>query len=54
MLILLVFKAMKIKLFNPLTPEVINIKLLPQKPYILQQTGDENIQTHQVEAAILI
>ena len=25
-----------------------------QYPYIIQQTGDENIQTYQVEAAILI
>ena len=30
------------------------MKLLPRYPYIIQQTGYENIQTHQVEAAILI
>ena len=35
-------------------PEVINVKLLPTNPYIIQETGDENIQTYQVEAAILI
>ena len=35
-------------------PEVINKNFSLQNPYILQQTGNENIQTHQVEAAILI
>ena len=25
-----------------------------QQPYIIQQTGDENTQTYQVEVAILI
>ena len=30
------------------------MKLLPRYPYIIQQTGYENIQTHQLEAAILI
>ena len=33
---------------------MINVKLLPTNPYIIQETGDENIQTYQVEAAILI
>ena len=35
-------------------PEVINKNFSPQHPYILQQTGNENIQAYQVEAAILI
>ena len=35
-------------------PEVINVNLLPTNPYIIQETGDENIQSYQVEAAILI
>ena len=30
------------------------MKLLPIKPYIIQQKGNENIQTYHVEAAILI
>ena len=33
--------------FNPFKlPEVINMKLLLQYPYIFQQTGNENIQTY--------
>ena len=35
-------------------PEVINMKLPLITPYIIQQTGNENIQTYQVEPAILI
>ena len=42
------------KTLNPLTPEVINIKLIYIIPYIIQQTGNENIQTYRVEAAFLI
>ena len=30
------------------------MKLLPRLPYIIQQTGNENIQTCQVEVVILI
>ena len=41
------------KLTLPL-PEVINMKLLLQYPYIIQQTGDENTQTYQVEVVNLI
>ena len=33
---------------------MINVKLLPTNPHIIQETGDENIETYQVEAAILI
>ena len=33
-------------------PKVINVKLLPTNPYIIQETGDENIQTYQVEAVL--
>ena len=33
---------------------MINIKLLPTYPYILQQTSNKNIQTYHIEAAILI
>ena len=32
----------------------INLNLSLQYPYFLQQTGNENIQTYLVEAAILI
>ena len=35
-------------------PEVINMKFLPIIYGIIQQTGDENIQTYQGEVAILI
>ena len=39
---------------NPLTLDVIYMKLLPITSIHYQQTGNENIQSHQVEAAILI
>ena len=35
-------------------PKVIDMNLLPITPYIIQQTGDEDTQTYQVKAAILI
>ena len=35
-------------------PKVINMKLLPIIPYIIQQTGNENIQAYQVKAVIFI
>ena len=40
---------------NPLSPKSDSHETSPHNiPYIIQQTSDENIQTHQVEAAILI
>lgn len=33
---------------------MINMKVLPLCPYIIQQTGIKNTQTHQVEDFILI
>ena len=45
---------MTILLFNPITPEVINMLLLPLYPYIIQQTGNENTPTYEVEVVILI
>ena len=33
---------------------MINVNLLPKYPCIIQQTDNENTQTYQVEAAILI
>ena len=42
-------------LFNPLTPRSDKHKKFSlQYPYIIQQTGNVNIQTYKVEAAILI
>ena len=35
-------------------PEVININFSLQYPYIIQQTGNENTQTHLVEVVVLI
>ena len=35
-------------------PVVINVNLLPKYPCIIQQTDNENTQTYQVEATILI
>ena len=35
-------------------PEVINMYLLPKYPEIIQQAGNENIQTYQVEVIISI
>ena len=41
--------------FNPLNPStVINVNLLPKYSCIIQQTDNENTQTYQVEATILI
>ena len=38
-----------------LTPELLQViitQLLPKYPYIIQQTGDENTQTYQVEVVL--
>ena len=35
-------------------PDIIDMYLLLKHPYIVQQTGNENTQTYQVEGAILI
>ena len=51
------FKAGRYAILNSLTlwlPEVINMKLLPIISIQIQQTGNENVQTYQVKAAILI
>ena len=37
-----------------MTPRSDQHKTSPYNPFIVQQTGNENIQTYQVEAAILI
>ena len=40
---------------NPLTPRSDKHETSPYNiPYIIQQTGNENVQSYQVEAAILI
>ena len=51
------FKAGRYAILNSLTlklPEVINMKLLSIISIQIQQTGNENVQTYQVKAAILI
>ena len=51
------FKAGRYAILNSLTPylpEVINMKLLPIISIQIQQTGNENVQTYQVKAAVLI
>ena len=42
------------KTVNPLTPKVINMQLLSMISYTIQQTGNENTQTYQMEVAIFI
>ena len=39
--------------FNPSTPEVINMELLPKCPYIIQQTGITNTQNNLADVILI-